>query len=142
MNLHIFWKNVNKQLKSADFFSEMSKFQKSLLTQILTFFIVMSKHTLILVVHQPNMKYLVFLIHFLLSVLIFKRKILDWIFQLILHLWIQIWIMAIGIWIWPNNKTVKLDYPPKPKKSKNFCCDTDWNLIVAGHRYNLYKFTL
>ena len=33
MNLYIFWKNVNKQLKSADFFSETSKFQKSLLTQ-------------------------------------------------------------------------------------------------------------
>ena len=45
MNLQFFWKNVNKQLKSADFFSQMSKFQKSLLKKILSFFIVMSKHT-------------------------------------------------------------------------------------------------
>ena len=45
MDLQFFWKNVNKQLKSADFFSEASKFQKSLLKRILSFFIVMSKHT-------------------------------------------------------------------------------------------------
>ena len=49
-------KNVNKQLKSADFFSETSKFQKKLLTKNLTFVIVISKHTLIFVVHLPNGK--------------------------------------------------------------------------------------
>ena len=60
MNLQFFSKNVNKQLKSADFFSEMSKFQKNSLKRILSFFIVMSKHTLLFVVHLPNMKYLIF----------------------------------------------------------------------------------
>ena len=37
----------------------MSKFQKSLLTKILSFFIVMSKHILAFAVHQPNVKYLI-----------------------------------------------------------------------------------
>ena len=46
------WKNVNKQLKSADFLSEMSKFQKSLLKKILSFLILMSKHTLDFVIFQ------------------------------------------------------------------------------------------
>ena len=55
-----FGKNVNKQLKSADFFAEMWKFQKSLLMKFLSFFIVILKHTLIFVVHQPIVKYLVF----------------------------------------------------------------------------------
>ena len=35
LKFSFFVKNVNKQLKSADFFSEMSKFQKKLLTKIL-----------------------------------------------------------------------------------------------------------
>ena len=53
-------KNVNNQLKSADFFTEMLKFRKIILMKILSFFIVMSKLTLIFVVHQPNVKYLIF----------------------------------------------------------------------------------
>ena len=85
--------------------------------------------------HLPN-------IHVLLFVTILKQKTLHWIFQLFLHLCIPIWIEAIGIWISPNNKAAKLDYLAKQKKSKNFCSDTDGNLIVAGHRYNLYMFTL
>ena len=85
--------------------------------------------------HLPN-------IHVLLFVFIFKQKIPRWIFQLILHLWIPIWIEAIGIWISPNNKAAKLGYLAEQKKSKFFCSDTDGNLIVAGHRYNLFMFTL
>ena len=41
MALQFFEKNVNKQLKSADFLSEMSKFQKILLNKVLAFFILM-----------------------------------------------------------------------------------------------------
>ena len=54
MDLQFFQKNVNKQLKSADFLSEMSKFQKNLLNKVLAFFILMSEHTLVLVVQPPN----------------------------------------------------------------------------------------
>ena len=54
MDLQFFLKNVNKQLKSADFLSEMSKFQKNLLNKVLAFFILMSEHTLVLVVQPPN----------------------------------------------------------------------------------------
>ena len=54
MNLQCFQKNVNKQLKSADFLSEMSKFQKNYLNKVLAFFILMSEHTLVLAVQPPN----------------------------------------------------------------------------------------
>ena len=53
MILQFFWKNVNKQLKSADFFSEMWKFQKNLLNKNFPFFIQMWQHTFIFVVNNP-----------------------------------------------------------------------------------------
>ena len=52
--LQFFEKNVNKQLKSADFLSEMSKFQKNYLNKILAFLILMSEHNLVFVVQPPN----------------------------------------------------------------------------------------
>ena len=60
LKFSFFVKNVNKQLKSADFFSKISKFQKKLSTKILYFSIVMSKHTLVFVVHPPIVKYPIF----------------------------------------------------------------------------------
>ena len=54
MNLLFFEKNVNKQLKSADFLSETSKFRKILLNKVLAFLIQMSDHTLVVVVQPPN----------------------------------------------------------------------------------------
>ena len=54
MNLQFFWKNVNKQLKSADFFSEASKFWKISLKKVVAFFALMSKHTLHLQIHLHN----------------------------------------------------------------------------------------
>ena len=54
MDLQFFEKNVNKQLKSADFLYEMSKFQKNLLNKVLAFFILMLEHTLVLVVQPHN----------------------------------------------------------------------------------------
>ena len=71
--------------------------------------------------HLPN-------IHVLLFVFIFKQKIPRWIFQLILHLWIPIWIEAIGIWISPNNKAAKLDYLAKQKKIQIFLFWHWWKL--------------
>ena len=54
MDLQFFLKNVNKQLKSADFLSEMSKFQKILLNKVLASFILMSNHTIFFLVPPPN----------------------------------------------------------------------------------------
>ena len=54
MDLQFFWKNVNKQLKSADFFTEMWKFQKKIIKQKFSIFIQMWQHTFIFVVKQPN----------------------------------------------------------------------------------------
>ena len=54
MDLQFFWKNVNKQLKSADFLSEMSEFQKIMLNKVLAFLSLMSENTLVLAVQPPN----------------------------------------------------------------------------------------
>ena len=56
MNLQYFWKNVNKQLKSADFLSEILKFQKIHINKVFAFFNLSSKHTLICVAQTPNTK--------------------------------------------------------------------------------------
>ena len=74
MNLQYFWKNVNKQLKSADFLTEISKFQKIHLNEVFAFFNLSSKHTLIFVVHQPNVKYFIFPITDRIYVVKQKRK--------------------------------------------------------------------
>ena len=50
-DLQFFSKNVNKQLKSADFFSEMSKFQKCSLTKVMAIYFLISKHKLQLQIH-------------------------------------------------------------------------------------------
>ena len=71
--------------------------------------------------HLPN-------IHVLLFVFIFKQKIPRWIFQLILHLWIPIWIEAIGIWISPSNKAAMLGYLAKHKKIQIFLFWHWWKL--------------
>ena len=54
MNLQYFWKNVNKQLKSADFLTEISKFQKIHWNEVFAFFNLSSKHALIFVDQPPN----------------------------------------------------------------------------------------
>ena len=51
---NFFEKNVNKQLKSADFLSEMSKFQKNYLNKVFAFLILMLDHTLVFVVQPPK----------------------------------------------------------------------------------------
>ena len=74
MDLQFFWKNVNKQLKSADFLSEMSKFQKILFIKVLAFFILMSDHTLVFVVQPPNSQNSHASTHVLLLANLSKRK--------------------------------------------------------------------
>ena len=143
MNFHYFWKNVNKQLKSADFFSEMSKFQKKLLTKILYFSIMMSKHTLVFVVHPPNVKYLIFPISmFCYLSSYWNRKNADGFFNWFCMPVYQFELRQLEFEFHPTTKRQSWATLPDKKKSKIFCSDTDGNLIVAGHRYNLYMFTL
>ena len=71
--------------------------------------------------HLPN-------IHVRLFVIILKQKKCRWIFQLILHPCIPIWIEAIGIWISPNNKAAKLGYLARQKKIQNFLFWHWWKL--------------
>ena len=54
LTLHFLRKNVNKQLKSADFFSQTSKFWKISLKKVLAFFALMSKHTSLLQINLHN----------------------------------------------------------------------------------------
>ena len=133
MNLYIIWKNVKKTAEiSWLFFSDVKISKKSIKENFGIFYCNVKTY---LNPGSPSTQCEISCIpdiHSLLSVLIFKRKILDWIFQLILHLWIQIWIMAIGIWIWPNNKTAKLDYLPKPKKSKKKKLLWHWLKLNCG----------
>ena len=71
--------------------------------------------------HLPN-------IHVQLFVSILKQKILDWIFQSILHPCIPIWFEAIGIWISPSNKAAMLGYLAKHKKIQKFLFWHWWKL--------------
>ena len=86
-----------------------------------TYLILCSPSTQHEISHLPN-------IHLLLFVITLKQKILDWIFWLILHLWIPIWIDAIGIWISPSNKAAMLGYLTKHKKIQNFLFWHWWKL--------------
>ena len=78
MNLLFFEKNVNKQLKSADFLSETSKFRKILLNKVLAFLIQMSDHTLVVVVQPPNSQKPHTSSHVLLFTFIPLQKISRW----------------------------------------------------------------
>ena len=86
-----------------------------------TYFSLCSPSTQHEISHLPN-------IHVLLFVSILKQKILDWIFQLILHPCIPIWFEAIGIWISPSNKAAMLGYLAKHKKIQNFLFWHWWKL--------------
>ena len=141
MKFSFFVKNVNKQLKSADFFTETSKFWKIILRKILSFFIVISKHTFIFIVNPPNMKYLVFLIS------IFCYLCLNWNGKNVIE--------KFNLYYTPDVQTVlhQLDSSYNPtencqhwicwqtrEKSENFFCVTDQNVIVAGYMYRRCKF--
>ena len=56
LDLHLFWKNVNKQLKSADFFLKSEKFWKVLLKKVLAIFALIFKHTFIFQIHPHNIQ--------------------------------------------------------------------------------------
>ena len=113
MGLLFFLKNVNKQLKSADFLSEMSKFQKILLSKVLAFFILMTDNTLVFVVQPPNIHKSNNNTHILLFTNIpfpktFHRQFFD-ILSKIWHFWI----------LWKEIKNKLGDKSSKLKKLQN-----------------------
>ena len=72
--IYIFWEKCKQTAEISWLFSKISKFQKSLLMKMLTFFIVMSKHTLVFIVHPHKMKFLIFPINERIYVVIQKCK--------------------------------------------------------------------
>ena len=141
-NLKFFWKNVNKQLKSADFWSEMSKFQKILLNKVLAFLIQMSDHTLVFVVQLPNSQkphtsIQVLLFTFIPSQKSLTRQFFD-ILSKICHFWI----------LWKNFKNkldgTSLELENTTKQVENqqiFLVTQTEKFSMPDYRYKLYKFT-
>ena len=131
MDLQFFWKNVNKQLKSADFLSETSKFWKILLNKVLAFLIQMSDHTLVFVVQPPNSQKP----HTSTHVLLFSTTSK----QTCQRVWDQLDnVPCSQIW-YDINQTKKFtqrnigkksNFYKSPKKSKNFYLKTDQKFSV------------
>ena len=142
MDSHFFWKNVNKQLKSADFLSETSKFWKILLNKVLTFLIQMSDHTLVFVVQPPNSQKPHTSTHVLLFTFIPLRKnSLRQIFYISLSA-TQFWIFWKKIQSKLDGKYSKLEKTTKQVQThKIFIITLIKKFSVADYWYMLYKFT-
>ena len=119
----------------------MSKFQKSVLTKILSPFIVMSKHTLILALHQPKVKYLIS--WYPLPVICRKiemekvplKNSIDFTFVMPNVFCIK-WRAHV---IQRNIGKIEIFYKSW-RKSVNFYYVTDQNVSVAGYKYNQSQF--
>ena len=115
----------------------MSKFQKSVLTKILSPFIAMSKHTLILAVHQPKVKYLIS--RYPLSVICHKiemgkvplKNSIDFTFVMPKVFCIK-WRAHV---IQRNIVKIEIFYKSWGK-SVNFSYVSDRDVSVAGYKYN------
>ena len=142
MNLWYFWKNINKQLKSADFLSETSKFWKILLNKVLAFLIQMSDHTLVFVVQPPNSQKPHISTHVLLLANLPKRKSLARQFFDILFVISHFWNLWKIIQSKLDGKSSKLEKTTKQVQThKNFIIALIEKFSVADYWYMLYKFT-
>ena len=142
MNLQFFWKNVNKQLKSADFLSETSKFWKFLLNKVLAFLIQMLDHTLVFVVQPPNSQKPHTSTHVLLFTFIPLGKNCDWQFFDILSKICHFWILWKKIQSKLHGKYSKLEKATKQVQThKIFITTLIKKFSVADYWYMLYKFT-
>ena len=142
MNLQFFWKNVNKQLKSADFLSETSKFWKILLNKVLAFLIQMSDHTLVFVVQPPNSQKPHTSTHVLLFTFIpLRQNCRRQIFYISLST-TQFWILWKKIQSKLYGKYSKLEKTTKQVQThKIFIITLIKKFSVADYWYMLYKFT-
>ena len=142
MDSQFFWKNVNKQLKSADFLSETSKFWKILLNKVLAFLIQMSDHTLVFVVQPPNSQNSHASTHVLLLANLSKRKSFPRqsfeILFVISHFW-NLWkIIQSKL----DGKSSKFEKPTKhEQKQQIFIVTLTEKFSVPDYWYKLYKFT-
>ena len=115
----------------------MSKFQKIVLTKILSFFIVITKHTLIFAVHQPKVK--ISCSWYPLSVICRKIEMEKVLLKNPIDFTPLIPIVFCINW---NSRLiqrliVKIEIFYKScRKSVNFYYATDQNVIVAGYKYN------
>ena len=141
MNFQFFWKNVNKQLKSADFLSETSKW-KILLNKVLAFLIQMSDHTLVFVVQPPNSQKPHTSTHVLLFTFIPLRKNFTRQFFDILSKICHFWILWMKIQSKLHGKYSKLEKTTKQVQTqKNFITTLIKKFSVPDYWYMLYKFT-
>ena len=140
LKFSFFEKNVNKQLKSADFFTEMSKFQKSILRKILSFFILISKHTFIFIVHPPNMKYLIFQISIFCYLCLNPngKNVIEK-FNLFYTPDVQTVLHQLDSSYNPTENCQHWIYWQPREKSEKFFCVTDQNVIVARYMYRQCK---
>ena len=142
MDLQFFLKNVNKQLKSADFLSEMSKFQKNLLNKVLAFFILMSEHTLVLVVQPPNGQKSYSNIHVLLLTPYTYDRVHQGKFSIFRKSITQFWIFWKKIQNKWSGKLAKFEKTSKQDQNhKIFIITLTEKFSVADYWYMLYKFT-
>ena len=142
MDLQFFWKNVNKQLKSADFLSETSKLWKNFLNKVLAFLIQMSDHTLVFVVQPSNSQKPHTSTHVLLFTFIPLRKNLNRQFFDILSKICHFWILWKKIQSKLHGKYSKLEKTTKQVQThKIFITTLIKKFSVADYWYMLYKFT-
>ena len=142
MNSQFFWKNVNKQLKSADFLSETSKFWKILLNKVLAFLILNVRSYLGLcspTTQQPktSYQYPCFVIHPIPLRKNLSRQFFD-ILSKICHFW-NLWkIIQSKL----HGKSSTFEKTTKQVQTQKFFIITlIEKFSVADYWYMLYKFT-
>ena len=142
MILQFFWKNVNKQLKSADFFSEMWKFQKNLLNKNFPFFIQMWQHTFIFVVKLPNGRKSHANIHGLLLTAKCQPYLSTRQFFYILFVTSHFWILWEKIQKKLHSKSANVEKTTKQGENQQiFVVTLNEKFSMPDYWYMLYKFT-
>ena len=142
MNLQYIWKNVNKQLKSADFLSEMSKFQKNLLKKVFSFLKIMWKPTLIFLVLPSNGQKSYDNIHVLLLTAISKQKSFHGQIFDILSATTQFWNLWKKIQRKLHSTLAKVGKTTKQGKNQQiFPVTLTEKFSMPDYWYKLYKFT-
>ena len=142
MDLQFFWKNVNKQLKSADFLSEVSKFQKVLLNKFFAFFILMSEHTLVLVVQPPDSQNSNTSIHVMLLSPIYIWRGFPQQFFYILFATTHFWILCKKIQNKLSGSLAKVEKTTKQVENQQiFIVTLTKKFSMPDYWYKLYKFT-
>ena len=120
----------------------MSKFQKNLLNKVLAFFILMSEHTLVLVVQPPNGQKSYANIHVLLLTPYTYDRVHQGKFSIFRKSITQFWIFWKKIQNKWSGKLAKVEKTPKQAENQQiFIVTLIEKFSVADYWYMLYKFT-